>query len=116
MLAVLLVAACLTSLRAQNAAPGATPGAGQNPPAADLSQTPTIRSNTREVVEDIVVTDSNGAQVTGLHPSDFEIFENKKPQTIGFFEEHSARALPPGALKPLPPMPPNVFTNVPPAP
>jgi VWFA-related protein len=89
---------------------------GQTPPAGDGQPTPTIRSNTREVIEDIVVTDSKGAQVTGLHQSDFQIFEDHKPQTIGFFEEHSARALPPGAAKPLPAMPPNVFTNVPPAP
>ncbi len=42
--------------------------------------------------------------------------EDGKPQTIDLFEEHTARTLPPGAVAPLPKMPPNVYTNVPPAP
>jgi len=41
--------------------------------------------------------------------------EDGKPQTIDFFEEHTAGTLPPGA-PPLPKMPPDVYTNVPPAP
>ena len=51
-----------------------------------------------------------------LHKQDFQILEDGKPQTIDFFEEHTARTLPPGALVSLPKMPPNVYTNVPPAP
>jgi VWFA-related protein len=91
----------------------------QAPPAADRlqsPQTPLIRTNTREVIVDVVVTDDKGNQVTGLPQADFEILEDKKPQRVDFFEEHAARTLPPGALQPLPRMPPNVFTNVPPAP
>jgi len=54
--------------------------------------------------------------VNGLRAKDFVVMEDGKPQTVDYFEEHSARTLPPGELKPLPPMPPGVFTNVPPAP
>ncbi len=54
--------------------------------------------------------------VVALHKQDFQILEDGKPQTIDFFEEHAARTLPPGALVSLPKMPPNVYTNVPPAP
>ena len=54
--------------------------------------------------------------MNGLRAKDFVVMEDGKPQTVDYFEEHSARTLPPGELKPLPPMPPGVFTNVPPAP
>jgi VWFA-related protein len=65
---------------------------------------------------DVVVTRENGEPVTALHKEDFKVSEDGKPQTIDFFEEHKAAALPPGAIPPLPKMPPNVYTNVPPIP
>jgi VWFA-related protein len=76
---------------------------------------PVFRSSTRAVVVDVVVTKGEDA-VLALQKKDFEIFEDGKPQTIDFFEEHTAKSLPPGATAPLPKMPPNVYTNVPPAP
>ncbi len=76
---------------------------------------PVFRSNTRAVVVDIVVTKGE-EPITDLHAKDFTILENGKPQTIDFFEEHTAKTLPADALKPLPAMPPGVYTNVPPAP
>ena len=61
-----------------------------------------FRSNTRAVVVDVVVTKD---PVLELHKQDFQILEDGKPQTIEFFEEHTARTLPPGALVSLPKMP-----------
>ena len=34
---------------------------------------------------DVIVTDKNGARVHGLTRDDFEVFEDKKPQTITNF-------------------------------
>lgn len=50
--------------------------------------------------------------VTGLTNNDFVVLEDKKPQTIAFFEPHtaSAAAVPAESLLP---MPPGVFTNYP---
>ena len=76
---------------------------------------PLFTTNARDVVVDVVVTKANNS-AKGLHASDFKILEDGKLQTIDYFEEHLARALPPGAVTPLPKMPPGVFTNVPPAP
>lgn len=74
-----------------------------------------LKARAHEVVVDIVVT--KGAEpASGLRKQDFQILEDGKPQSIDFFEEHSARTLPPGALAAPPKMPPNVYTNVPPAP
>jgi VWFA-related protein len=54
--------------------------------------------------------------VLGLGKLDFKVMEDGKPQTIDFFEEHSAKNLPAGASEALPKMPPGVYANVPPAP
>jgi VWFA-related protein len=67
------------------------------------------------VVVDVVVTKGDDA-VTGLHKQDFQVLEDGKPVTVDFFEEHTAKTLPPGAAPALEKMPPNVYTNVPPAP
>lgn len=68
------------------------------------------------MIVDVVVDNGKGAPVTGLKAPDFEILEDGKPQTVNFFEEHASRTLPASAVQALPPMPPNVFTNVPAAP
>ncbi len=94
---------CAAALAAQS-----TP-AGQDP-------APVFKTNANAVVVDVVVTKGNDEPVTALTKDLFQVTEDGKPQSIDFFEEHTAKVLPPGALKPLPPMPPNVYTNVPPAP
>ncbi|MGP8174125.1 MAG: VWA domain-containing protein [Terracidiphilus sp.] len=76
----------------------------------------TFRTNANAVVVDVVVTKGSGEPVPALHKQDFQVLEDGKPQTIDFFEEHTAETLPPGALPPLPKMPPDVYTNVPPVP
>ncbi|MDE3199971.1 MAG: VWA domain-containing protein [Acidobacteriota bacterium] len=81
----------------------------------DSSNVPTFKTNARDVVVDVVVRKDKGS-LKGLKASDFQVFENGKPQKIDFFEEHTQRKLPPAALQPLPKMPPGVYTNVPSAP
>jgi VWFA-related protein len=77
---------------------------------------PTFKTTAREVVVDVVATEGKGNAVTGLRKEQFQVFEDGKPQTIGFFEEHGSRARPAGSLPTSPKMPPDVYTNVPPAP
>jgi VWFA-related protein len=71
---------------------------------------PTVKSNVRLVLVDVVVTNSKGNAVTGLHTEDFEVLEDGKPQTISTFEEH--HGAPPTQIK-LPTLPPHVYTNFP---
>lgn len=70
----------------------------------------TFRSNVRVVVLDVVVSNTKGEPVPGLHSDDFQVVEDGKPQTISSFEEHKGRAV---IQTKLPPMPPNIFTNFP---
>jgi len=98
---------CVAPLCAQNPAP-ATPSA--------QAQVPVFKANARAVEVDVVVTRENGEPVTSLHKGDFKVMEDGKPQAIDFFEEHLERTPPPGATPPLPKMPADVYTNVPPVP
>lgn len=84
--------------------------------AQPTENTPVFKTSTREVIVDVVVDTGKGEPVPSLRKEDFRIFEDGKPQTIDFFEEHKAKILTPGMVQPLPKMPPNVYTNVPPAP
>lgn len=77
---------------------------------------PVFKANARAVVVDVVVSKGNDEPVLALQKQDFEVFEDGKPQGVDFFQEHTAKSLPPGVIQPLPQMPPGVFTNVPPAP
>lgn len=88
----------------------------QQSTASGAAQLPVYQAHARDVIVDVVVTNNHGGPVTGLHQQDFSVTEDGKPQSIDYFEEHVAKTLPPGALKPLPKMPPDVYTNVPPAP
>jgi VWFA-related protein len=64
----------------------------------------TIRTNTRLVVVDVVVTTKNGQPVTGLKPEDFMLEENGKKQKISVFnppvigKQAAVAAMPPGIL------------------
>ncbi|MCU1254868.1 MAG: hypothetical protein JWM83_1167 [Candidatus Angelobacter sp.] len=71
----------------------------------------TLRTNTRLVVVDVVVTDSKGQPVPDLKASDFTLLEDGKPQKIsGFNFEHPGGAPTPTAQAQLPP---SVVTNAP---
>ncbi|MBS1804423.1 MAG: VWA domain-containing protein [Acidobacteria bacterium] len=77
---------------------------------------PVFKTSTRAVIVDVVVDNGKGEAVSALRKEDFRLFEDGKPQTIDFFEEHSAKPLTPAMVQPLPKMPPGVYTNVPSAP
>lgn len=71
---------------------------------------PTLRTTTRLVVLDAIVTDSKSQPVPGLKPSDFTVLEDGKPQKISFFSYQSPQPAPP---PPPAPLAPGVFTNLP---
>lgn len=72
--------------------------------------TPVFRSETRQVLVDVVVTDHGGHFIPGLKPSDFTVLEDGKPQKVAGFGVHSQQVSP---TKPAPPiqLPPNQYTN-----
>jgi VWFA-related protein len=105
LLSLVMVFCCVAPLVAQTAtAPG-----GQD-------SFPVFKTQARAVLVDVVVTRENGEAVTALHKGNFKVLEEGKEQSIDFFEEHTAKTVPPGAFPPMPKMPPNVYTNVPPVP
>ncbi len=75
----------------------------------------TLHARAQLVVLDISVQDGAGHPVHGLKLGDFIVTEQKKPQRLRYFDEHTASA----AQKPGPPMPtlpPGTFTNYTPFP
>jgi VWFA-related protein len=82
-----------------------------NQPQDVMHSDQTLRTNTRLVVVDVVVTDSKGQPVPDLKPADFTLLEDGKPQKIsGFNFEHPGGAPAPTAQAQLPP---SVVTNAP---
>jgi VWFA-related protein len=82
--AICSLALAMVSIAAQQpAAPPAAPP-GQDPAAA--GQAPSFRSRIDAVTVDAIVTDKQGRPVLDLKPEDFEITENKKPQTVQTFK------------------------------
>jgi VWFA-related protein len=72
---------------------------------------PVLRTNTRIVVVDVVVTDSKGQPVPDLKADNFSLLENGKPQKIsGFTFEHTGAKPAPAAQ---PQLPPSVISNAP---
>jgi VWFA-related protein len=83
-------------------------------PEADQDQEPVvvIRTTTRRVVVDVVVTDAAGKPVPGLTQQDFTVFEDRKPQEVRAFEVHTPEE-DRSTLPPAPPQLPNhVFVNL----
>jgi VWFA-related protein len=81
--------------------------------AQEGSQTPetTLRINGRAVLVDVVVTDRNGNQVTGLNKDAFSLSEQGNPQPLTFFEEHHGLAPDRSRDLKIPQLPPDVFSN-----
>ncbi len=79
--------------------------------ASDTPQNvPVLKTTTRAVVVDVVITDKSGASVGGLLQRDFSVLEDGRNQAINFFEEHTATNASPSAMLQLPP---NVYSNEP---
>jgi VWFA-related protein len=78
----------------------------------DEEPTVVIRTTTRRVVVDVVVTGPDGKPVPGLTEQDFMVFEDRKPQPLHAFEVHTPeedRSL----LPPAPPqLPSHTFVNL----
>jgi VWFA-related protein len=81
--------------------------------AAAQSDETTLRESVRNVLVDVVVTDKSGKPVTGLSRDAFTVTEQKVPQIVSFFDEHTNKQPAPVEI---PKMPPNVFTNFSPYP
>lgn len=82
----------------------------QSNPNATPKNEPMLKTTTRAVVVDVVVSGGNGTSVGGLQQRDFSVLEDGKNQTIDFFEEHAATNAPANSL---PQLPPNVYSNEP---
>jgi VWFA-related protein len=87
------------------AVPCLSQGAQSTPAPAE-----TLHASTQLVIVDVVVEDKSGHPIHGLTRDNFVLTEQKKPQTVRNFEEHSAASeKKPGP--PMPQMPPGVFTD-----
>src|SRR6185437_11081426 len=99
----LLLSALTTACIAQGSQPPQTSQPAQEP-------AETLHASTQLVIVDVVVEDKSGHPIHGLTRQNFVLTEQRKPQTIRDFEEHSATS----NQKPAPPaphLPPGVFTD-----
>jgi VWFA-related protein len=95
--------------------PAQTPAASTTP----ATPPPIVRSQTRLVVLDVLVTDSHGNPVKGLTLKDFQLRDDGSVRALKTAEEHGIAA-PAGSAAPAPapastPASPTVFSNKPPA-
>jgi VWFA-related protein len=81
------------------AAPDASPAPGENNNSELSSQDrpATFKVRVNEVLMRVVVRDQKGQVVTNLRKEDFQLFDNRKPQTISSFSAETPDSL---ALKP----------------
>jgi VWFA-related protein len=75
-LLVLLIVSCTLATAAQESS---------KPAAAQNNSGSTIKSESKLILVRVVVRDAKGKPVAGLGKSDFQLFDNKKEQTISFF-------------------------------
>jgi VWFA-related protein len=102
LLAASAAALCLcSSAIAQDAVPGP-----DDPSAVH------IRTTTRRVVVDVVVTGAKGKPVAGLSPSDFTVFEDGVQQPLRSFDPHTPATEVPYVPPVVPKLPPNTFLNL----
>jgi VWFA-related protein len=90
------------------------PALPQQEPVPDAHAT-ILHASTQLVAVDVVVQDKDGHPVHGLKPENLSLMEDKVPQTVRHFEEHSTLA-PTQQPQELPPMPPGTFTDYTPVP
>ncbi len=81
-LAALVLAAAPALVRAQNPEPAKPEAPAQQQPVAT---TPVIRTESRVVLVDAVVTDKKGNYVHGLTQKDFKVYEDNKEQAVTSF-------------------------------
>jgi VWFA-related protein len=103
----------------QSASPAEVPlDAHPAPPIENEAQYPavTIRETVRRVVVDVMVRDGSGKPVHGLTAEDFLVTEDKRPQHVLSFDVYDFDKVSIARAPNAPPLPPNVFENVPAAP
>jgi VWFA-related protein len=89
--------------------------AGEEKPQKVYESATVLKTITRLVVVDVVVTDNKGGPVADLAADNFTLLEDGKPQKIRVFnfQHPTPGQTPPAALTASLKLPPNVFTNVP---
>ena len=100
----------------QNSSPTEVPlDAHPAPPIESQAQYPavTIRETVRRVVVDVMVRDADGKPVHGLTAADFSIAEDKQPQSVLSFDVYDFDKASIARAPDAPPLPPNVFDNLP---
>jgi VWFA-related protein len=82
---------------------------------ADQASAPTmtIRETVRRVIVDVTVRDSSGKPVHGLTADDFSIVEDNQPQRVLSFDVYDFDKPSISRGPNAPPLPPNVFVNIP---
>jgi VWFA-related protein len=118
-LCVLILALSLPAFAHDQPHPPANPQENAVPPTGEAqqkqaNQSPTVlKTTTRLVIVDVIVSNNKGVAVTDLKQDDFTVTENGKPQHIRVFNFQQASS--PSAVKPVTfaSLPPGVFTNVP---
>ncbi len=83
---------------------------GQAAKTASPKSAGTFSTTSRNVVLDVIVTDSTGKPIHGLNAHDFTVLENGTAQRVKGFEEHRPDAEPAKASAP-PSLPPDTYTN-----
>jgi VWFA-related protein len=73
----------------------------------------TIRQTVRRVIVDVMVRDKDGKPVHGLTAGDFSIAEDRQPQRVLSFDSYDFEKPSISRGPNAPPLPPNVFVNVP---
>jgi VWFA-related protein len=90
-------------------------GAAEDKPQKVYESATVLKTITRLVVVDVVVTDNKGAPVADLAADNFTLLEDGKPQKIRVFNfQHPTPGQTPAAALPASlKLPPNVFSNIP---
>ena len=101
---------------AQQAVPNAVPQDRSGPQPDGHLQTEVLQVKTQLVVVDVVVRDHEGHPVRGLKREDFTLAEDKKPQVLRNFDEHSTLDASANRGLELPKLPPGTFTDYTPVP
>lgn len=115
------------ALLAQSSATSSGQSSGQSPATTQPAQTTragqeaaspilTLHSEVRRVIVDVMVRDANGKPVKDLTAGDFTITEDKQPQKILSFDVYDFQKPSISRRPDAPPLPPNVFVNIPAAP
>jgi len=113
---VIMLAALALCSRGSLAIAQASPDQGAaNATQAANTQAPLVRTTTKLVLVDVVVTDHDKA-VHGLNQAQFQIFENGQERTIVSFDEHSTLDAAPTGTGPIfkqANLQANTYTNIP---